>query len=64
MYKQTNTIQQAKTYPTNCTHHELHNNNENKIPVISECICNKWQNMMQNKHLMHLIMGRSEDTNQ
>ena len=24
---------QAKTYPTTCTHHKLHNNNENKIPV-------------------------------
>ena len=23
---------QAKTYPTICTHHKLHNNNENKIP--------------------------------
>ena len=46
MYKQTNTIRQAKTYPNNGTHHELDNNNENKIPVFLECICNKWQNMM------------------
>ena len=25
--------QQAKTYPTIFSHHKLHNNNENKIPV-------------------------------
>ena len=25
--------QHAKTYPTICTHHKLHNNNENKVPV-------------------------------
>ena len=25
---------QAKTYPNICTHHKLHNNNENKFPVI------------------------------
>ena len=28
--------QQAKTYPTICTHHKLHNKNENKIPVFPE----------------------------
>ena len=32
---------QAKTYPTICTHHKLHKNNENKFPVFPECICNK-----------------------
>ena len=33
--------QQAKMFPTICTHHKLHNdNNENKIPVFPECICN------------------------
>ena len=37
---------QAKTYPTICSHHKLHNDNENKYPVFPECICNKWQNMM------------------
>ena len=37
---------QAKTYPIICTHHKLHSNNENKIPVFPECICNKWENMM------------------
>ena len=37
---------QAKTYPTICTHHKLHNTNENKFPVFPECIYNKWQNMM------------------
>ena len=26
--------------------------NEDKIPILPECICNKWQNMMQ-KHLRH-----------
>ena len=26
----------AKTYPTICTDHKLHNNNENKIPVFPE----------------------------
>ena len=36
----------AKTYLTICTHHKLHNTNENKFPVFPECICNKWQNMM------------------
>ena len=34
---------QAKTYPNVCTHHKLHNNNENKFPVIPERRCNKWQ---------------------
>ena len=28
--------QQAKTYPTICTYHKLHNNDENKIPVFPE----------------------------
>ena len=37
---------QAKTYPNIRTHHKLHNDNENKFPVIPERICNKWQNMM------------------
>ena len=37
---------QAKTYPTICTHHKLHNSNENKFSVLPECIYNKWQNMM------------------
>ena len=26
---------QAKVYPTICTHYELHNNDENKIPVFN-----------------------------
>ena len=30
--------QPAKTYPTISTHHKLHKNNENKIPVFPECI--------------------------
>ena len=34
---------QGKPYPTICTHHKLHNNNENKFPVFPERICNKWQ---------------------
>ena len=34
---------QAETYPTICTHHKLHNTNENKFPVFPECIYNKWQ---------------------
>ena len=29
---------QAKTYPNICTHHKLHNTNENKFPVFPECI--------------------------
>ena len=29
---------QAKTYPTICTHHKLHNNNKNKFPVFPECM--------------------------
>ena len=37
---------QAKTYPTIGTHRKLCHNNENKIPVFQEFICNKWQNMM------------------
>ena len=36
---------QAITYPTICAY-KLHNNDENKIPVFPECICNTWQNMM------------------
>ena len=32
---------QAKTYPNICTHHKLHNNNENKFPFFPELICNK-----------------------
>ena len=43
---------QAITYLTICTHHKLHNNDENKIPVFPECICNAWQKMC-NKHLKH-----------
>ena len=43
---------QAITYPTICTHHKLHNNDENKIPVFPECICNSWQNMMQQMMMM------------
>ena len=31
---------QAKTYLTIWTHHKLHNDNENKIPVFPECILN------------------------
>ena len=31
---------QAKTYPTVCTHHKVHNTNENKFPVFLECIYN------------------------
>ena len=34
---------QAVTYPTICTHHKLHNNDDNKIPAFPECICNTWQ---------------------
>ena len=30
---------QDKTYPIICTHHKLHDNNENKFPVFLECIC-------------------------
>ena len=37
---------QGKMYLTICTHHKLHNNNENKFPVFPERICSKWQNMM------------------
>ena len=32
---------QAKTYPTICTHHKVHNNNENKFPVYIMWLC--WQ---------------------
>ena len=32
---------QVKMHLTICTHHKLHNNNENKFPVFPECICNK-----------------------
>ena len=31
----------SQTYLTICTHHKLHNDNENKFPVFPECICNK-----------------------
>ena len=31
---------QAITYPPISTHHKLHNNHANKIPVFPECICN------------------------
>ena len=37
---------QAKMYPNTCTHHKLHNDNENKFPVFPERIYSKWQNMM------------------
>ena len=36
---------QTNTYPIICTHHKLHNDNENKFPVFPECMWNKWQNM-------------------
>ena len=44
---------QAKTFPNICTHHKLHNNDENKFPVLPERICNKWQNMMQQTSQAH-----------
>ena len=44
---------QAKTFQIVCTHHELHNNNANKISVFPECIFNKWQNMMQQTSKAH-----------
>ena len=34
---------QAKTYQNICTHHKLHNDNENKFRVFLERICNKRQ---------------------
>ena len=37
---------QAKTYPKIRTHHKLHNNNENEIPVFPEYVCNNWQNII------------------
>ena len=46
---------QAKTYPTICTHHKLHNNTENKIPVFPE-----WQDMMQQTSQAH---NRFDDDN-
>ena len=44
---------QAETYPNICTHHKVYNNDENKFPVFQECICNKWQNMMQQTSQVH-----------
>ena len=44
---------QDKTYPIICTHHKLHNTNENKFPVFSGCICNKEQNMMWQTSQIH-----------
>ena len=44
---------QAKGYPTICTHYKLINNNKNKLPVLPECICNKWQQMMQQTYQAH-----------
>ena len=49
---------QATTYPTIYFHCRLHNDNENKSPSFPECICNKWQNMMQqisqaHNHVQH-----------
>ena len=57
---------QAKTYLNICIHHKLHNNNENKIPVFTECICNKCR-LWCNKHLGHtttenMIMGNISGT--
>ena len=52
---------QAKMYPNICTHHKLHNNNENKFPVFAERIYNKWQNMMYNKHLRHTTMEKYDN---
>ena len=44
---------QAKTYPTICSHHELHNDNENKYPVFPECIYAISDRIWCNKHLRH-----------
>ena len=44
---------QAKTYPNICTHHKLHNDNENKFPVFPERIYDKRQNMMQQSSQAH-----------
>ena len=57
---------QAKMYLTICTHHKVHNNNENRFPVFPECICNQWQNMMwqtsqAHKHVLILQMRISLD---
>ena len=39
---------QAKICPIICTHHILHNDNENKIPVFPECIYNKSSQILPN----------------
>ena len=53
-YVQTNEYDlQDRTYPTLSSHHKLHNNNENKLPVFLECKCNKWQNMVQQTSQAH-----------
>ena len=53
MYKAKEHDLQAKTYPNFCTQHKLHNNNENKILICPEGICNKWQNVMQQTSQAH-----------
>ena len=40
---------QFKTYPTTCTHHKLHNDNESNAPE-----CNKWQNV---KKIIKIFWG-------
>ena len=42
-------------YPTICTHHKLHNNNENKIPIFPEYISQKVTEY-DVKHLRHTTM--------
>ena len=43
---------QDKTYPIVCTHHKLHNNNENKFPV-SRNVYAISSGIWYNKHLRH-----------
>ena len=55
---------QGKMYPTICTHHKVHNNNEIKFPVFPERICWIWHycdRIWCNKHLRHTATERYDN---
>ena len=53
---------QAKTYPTICTHHKLHNNNENKFPFIFRNDYAISDRIWCNKHLRHITTEKYDNS--
>ena len=45
----------ATMNPIICTRHRLHIKNGNKDPMCSGCICNRWQNMLEQPSMIHCV---------